>query len=382
MKKSVFFLCALTALLAFGCGDDDKKPEHRLIVSDHALGFESNGGNQSFEVASNVDWTVTVDETWCTVSPKIGYANGTVNVNVAANNGAVSRTALVTVYNTEYGLSEGIVISQEGKPQGLDVSLLPGVWKSVTSENEDGTVMQYNANWHIVFTLNSNGTFEWDLDNPSPNLDVLVTGSWTASVVTQSLVLQGTMYVGGTLFGENHDVYFIEELTEETLVILNQVTLSKMTFSKNVWMDNAGYAPESLQRAYIFAVATGSSALGSTGKAANGDNVLYWILDSQRGYHAASISGSNSSTTRVTTPYTYIKTGPNKATFEFSCYWFISDALENPLRQWKYQGTLTYTSASECEYDYTYTFLNTGASQSYKTIFKVYVDPSQVYLGN
>ena len=241
MKKSVFLLCALMTLFFFGCGDDDDKPAYRLIVSDYSLGFESNGGSQSFEVTSNVDWTVTVDETWCTVSPSIGYENGTVNVNVTANNGALSRWAFVTVSNTEYELSEEIFIYQEGKPQGLDVSLLPGVWKSVTSENEDGTVTQYNANWHIVFTLNSNGTFEWDLDNPSPNLDVLVTGSWTASVVTQSLVLQGTMYVGGTLFGENHDVYFIEELTEETLVILNQVTSSKMTFSKNVWMDNAGY---------------------------------------------------------------------------------------------------------------------------------------------
>ena len=54
-----------------------------------------------FEVASNVDWTVMVDETWFTASPSIGYANGTVNVNV---------------------------------------SLLPGVWKLISSENEDRTV--------------------------------------------------------------------------------------------------------------------------------------------------------------------------------------------------------------------------------------------------
>jgi hypothetical protein len=53
--------------------------------------------NATFDVNSNTDWTVSSNQTWCTVSPTSDSNNGTVTVTAQANTSSSLRTATVTV---------------------------------------------------------------------------------------------------------------------------------------------------------------------------------------------------------------------------------------------------------------------------------------------
>lgn len=74
----------------------------------------ATGTMASFNVTSNVDWTVTSTESWATVSPAEGTGNGTVTVTMTElEPGADNRTVAITVAAKEYdGYSETVFIEQ------------------------------------------------------------------------------------------------------------------------------------------------------------------------------------------------------------------------------------------------------------------------------
>ena len=76
--------------------------------------LSATGTMASFNVTSNVDWTVTSTESWATVSPAEGTGNGTVTVTMTElEPGADNRTVAITVAAKEYdGYSETVFIEQ------------------------------------------------------------------------------------------------------------------------------------------------------------------------------------------------------------------------------------------------------------------------------
>ena len=67
-----------------------------LIVSPANQNASSSSGTVSFDVASNVNWTVSSNQTWCTVTPS-GTGNGTITATYQTNTGPGTRTATITV---------------------------------------------------------------------------------------------------------------------------------------------------------------------------------------------------------------------------------------------------------------------------------------------
>lgn len=76
--------------------------------------LSATGTVASFNVASNVDWTVVSSESWATVSPAEGTGNGSVTVTMTElEPGADNRTVAITVSAKEYdGYSETVFIEQ------------------------------------------------------------------------------------------------------------------------------------------------------------------------------------------------------------------------------------------------------------------------------
>ena len=60
-------------------------------------GFEKIAGSQEVTVTANVDWVVTDDADWISVSPSSGTNNGSFNVIVTANSTFTERTGKVTI---------------------------------------------------------------------------------------------------------------------------------------------------------------------------------------------------------------------------------------------------------------------------------------------
>jgi hypothetical protein len=67
-----------------------------LSVTPTSLDFTESGGSQTVTVSCNESWTVTSNQTWCTVSPTKGSKDGTITITVKENTGA-SRTSTITI---------------------------------------------------------------------------------------------------------------------------------------------------------------------------------------------------------------------------------------------------------------------------------------------
>ena len=96
MKRVAFLASAalIGLALAFHACKKDKDPE--LSASPKSLEFAAAGETKTFDVKSNVSWTVA-GEAWLTVTPASGKGDGRVSVQAAANTAATARTGEITV---------------------------------------------------------------------------------------------------------------------------------------------------------------------------------------------------------------------------------------------------------------------------------------------
>ena len=83
-----------------------------LQLNKNDLSFTANAGSDSFTITSNIDWTITSSQAWCTFSSSSGSGNATVTVRVSENTSTDSRTATVTVRAGD--LSHAIAVTQSG----------------------------------------------------------------------------------------------------------------------------------------------------------------------------------------------------------------------------------------------------------------------------
>jgi hypothetical protein len=93
-----------------------------LIVTPLNRNVASSSGTTGFDVASNVAWTSSSDQAWCTVTPS-GTGNGTITAAFQSNSGDGPRTATITV--SGQGVSDQVVtVTQLGTSPSLTVSPL------------------------------------------------------------------------------------------------------------------------------------------------------------------------------------------------------------------------------------------------------------------
>jgi hypothetical protein len=101
-----------------------------LIVTPLNQNVTSSLGITSFNVASNIAWTSSSDQEWCTVTPS-GTGNGTIIATYQAHTGIYSRTATITVMGSGVG-NKVVTVTQSGVPSSLIVTPLN---KNVTSSS-------------------------------------------------------------------------------------------------------------------------------------------------------------------------------------------------------------------------------------------------------
>jgi hypothetical protein len=74
----------------------DSEEQPRMSVDKSSLEFEKDGGNQSFIITSNTNWTITCPD-WCTLSTKTGNGNATITVTATKNDKTEQRTGQVVI---------------------------------------------------------------------------------------------------------------------------------------------------------------------------------------------------------------------------------------------------------------------------------------------
>jgi sugar lactone lactonase YvrE len=147
----------------------------RLSVTPGSFYFDLDGGQETFEVSSNVNWRASCIADvggWCSVTPEEGSGNGTVRVSVSSNHASeVSRSAAVVIAggdlpNRTVSIEQiGSELSVENFPtiaplgaiigiRGANFSLIPSN-NSVTFNDIEARIVSAEPNWLYVEVPNN-----------------------------------------------------------------------------------------------------------------------------------------------------------------------------------------------------------------------------------
>jgi hypothetical protein len=91
-----------------------------LSVDKTEIKTTAKAANSTIEITSNLAWTATSNEPWCSVTPASGNGNGTLTITVAENIIFETRTATVTIKAGE--LTNTVVVTQSGANVVLSVN--------------------------------------------------------------------------------------------------------------------------------------------------------------------------------------------------------------------------------------------------------------------
>ena len=149
-----------------------------LIVTPSNQNVTSSSGTTSFAVGSNLEWTSSSNQTWCTVTPS-GTGNGTITAAYQVNTGAGSRTAAITVSGP--GVSDQVVtVTQSGTAPMLSVTPLN---QNVSSSSG---MTSFNVVSNIEWTASSNQT--WCIVSASGTDIGTITAEYQANTSTDSRI--------------------------------------------------------------------------------------------------------------------------------------------------------------------------------------------------
>jgi hypothetical protein len=162
-----------------------KLVDFSLEVSTTTITFPaSENGTSSFDIVSNISWTVSSNQDWLTIDKPTGSNNSSVFVTASPNFAANQRTATLTISGAGVS-SRTITVIQDASPPTLDVS--------VNSLNADATAESF-----VTFTITSNT--EWNIitDQPwvtlskttgSNDADITITVAANATIVPKTSII-------------------------------------------------------------------------------------------------------------------------------------------------------------------------------------------------
>ena len=110
MNKLIYLFAMILSLSLWSCGKDDDgvdapnnpnnpgNPDNvTLELSTKDLVFEAQGGELTFDITCNADWTITNESDWCTLDMTSGNGNATVKVSTGVYEENEDRNTVLTV---------------------------------------------------------------------------------------------------------------------------------------------------------------------------------------------------------------------------------------------------------------------------------------------
>ncbi|WP_165876154.1 chondroitinase-B domain-containing protein [Mariniflexile fucanivorans] len=141
-------------------------PSPYISLSNNTLEFNKSANSESFDISSNVNWIISDDASWITLSQTTGSNSGTIAVNVSENTTSIDRTATITVFQNGGSLS------------------------SVLTVNQSSGVFNPNNPVKITgITVTGVGTQTGDVNVPGNTLDANITTRWSGESTTGSAYL-------------------------------------------------------------------------------------------------------------------------------------------------------------------------------------------------
>jgi hypothetical protein len=157
-----------------------------LNVSPSVINPPSTAGNHTFTITSSSSWTVSSNQSWCTVSPTSGSGDRTITATVTGNTGTSSRTATLTV--TSGTQTKQVTIQQEG------VIPTPTVSSFTTNSSS------YNIGSTVYFSGSGSNFSSWKIVWLKGSTEEAVTSIQNNTSISYSATVNSTAYTGARLY--------------------------------------------------------------------------------------------------------------------------------------------------------------------------------------
>ncbi len=156
-----------------------------LSVSTSTLNVASTAGTTTFNITSNVAWTVVSNETWISVSKSSGSNNATITLTTTANTSTTTRTATITVSGTGVA-NKTLTVSQAGKTTTVKETEISKI--SIYPNPSTGIVNLKNTNGIVsvrIFDLNGRNVFTTNVSDNQVDLSNLKDGLYIMNVESE-----------------------------------------------------------------------------------------------------------------------------------------------------------------------------------------------------
>lgn len=152
MKKNI--LIYLSLLLVMSSCEEVNTPSLSISQSDISVSFD--GGSHTIKFNTNMNWTASSSEGWCSVSPANGNASteNTITITVSSNQALDNRNCIVTI--TAGTLSETITIIQSEK-----IGILIHEDDKIHNLNNDAHTLEIEVKSNIDYYVNIAAGDDW-----------------------------------------------------------------------------------------------------------------------------------------------------------------------------------------------------------------------------
>ncbi len=154
-----------------------------LNVSSNSLSIAAQtNSTKTFDVVSNINWTVSSDQLWLNPNNSGGSGNGTITLTATANPTIASRTAIITVSGTGVN-NQTITVTQEGGTTGIiDIS----ADKFSIHPNPISAILYINTQLDIkycsIFDMTGKLVFYGKINDSQIHVNNLILGIYTLRI--------------------------------------------------------------------------------------------------------------------------------------------------------------------------------------------------------
>ena len=200
--------------------DDDKNLDgggtttYTLSISQTAISTSAAGETKNVNVTSNDSWTVSSNQSWCSISPTSGSNNGTIKVTTSKNTSSNSRSATITIKGTNSG-SKTIAVSQDAYTLSVSPSSLQmksdGESKTVSVSSNDSWTVTSNQSWCTASPSSgsNNGTITIKAasnSSSSRTATLTIKGKNSGRSVTVSVSQEAGTVIGRDEYGNDKEI--------------------------------------------------------------------------------------------------------------------------------------------------------------------------------
>ena len=162
-----------------------------IVLGSYSADVQYNASSYTFSVSSNTSWNVTTDARWITLNTLSGTGNSNVSYSVLANSGEHRRTAAITVFNADEGITANFTLVQEAEQEYPYIKVEPNSF-NVSWSGTSGNVISVSANCDYDITTD----VAWITTNAA-------SGSGDGSVSFTTLPNSGSSDVGNIVLANS-----------------------------------------------------------------------------------------------------------------------------------------------------------------------------------